>query len=373
MSALRISENIVQLRKQKGVTQDALASFLGVTKASVSKWENGLSLPDVMLLPEIATYFDVTLDALLGYQPQLSREQIQKLYGELGEDFARLPFEEAFAKSEALVRKYYSCYLFLLQICVLWMNHYMLADGKERQEEILHRLQELCNHILERCPQPEICSDVRGIRAAVDLMCGQPQETIDGIRDLLDPKRVLNQCDCLLINAYLMNEEPEEADSFAQVSIYLHLLMLIEDSACFLTMHMQEKEACEETIARVDAVIAAYHMDELHPNAAAIYEYQVAVYRTLNGEKEQAIKRLESFVKLTDFLLKNGTLHGDAYFNKLDVWFEKLDLGVQMPRSKKLVLQSSRDSLSNPVFQELREMKEFQRLERQLMEYRIAE
>lgn len=42
MSALRISENIVQLRKQKDVTQDALASFLGVTKASVSKWENGV-------------------------------------------------------------------------------------------------------------------------------------------------------------------------------------------------------------------------------------------------------------------------------------------------------------------------------------------
>lgn len=44
MSAFRIAENIVNLRKQKGITQDELASFLGVTKASVSKWENGGSL-----------------------------------------------------------------------------------------------------------------------------------------------------------------------------------------------------------------------------------------------------------------------------------------------------------------------------------------
>lgn len=44
MSSLRIAENIMHLRKKKGITQDELASFLGVTKASVSKWENGGSL-----------------------------------------------------------------------------------------------------------------------------------------------------------------------------------------------------------------------------------------------------------------------------------------------------------------------------------------
>ena len=47
MSSLRISETIVRLRKQKGITQDELATFLGVTKASVSKWENGQSMPDM--------------------------------------------------------------------------------------------------------------------------------------------------------------------------------------------------------------------------------------------------------------------------------------------------------------------------------------
>ena len=109
MNALRIAENVALLRKKKGVTQDELAGFLGVTKASVSKWENGQSMPDIMLLPEIATYFDVSVDELLGYEPQLAKEQIQKLYSELGDNFANMPFEEAFAKSEVLVKKYLTC------------------------------------------------------------------------------------------------------------------------------------------------------------------------------------------------------------------------------------------------------------------------
>ena len=365
-SSLKIAENIVYLRKKKGITQDELASFLGVTKASVSKWENGQSIPDILLLPELATFFDVTVDWLLGYEPQLSKEQIQKQYEELGEDFVRLPFEEVFSKSEALVKKYYSCYLFLLQICILWMNHFMLAEGKDRQEEILSKLQGLCNHILENCKNTEIYSDALGIRASVDILCGKPQDAIDGISNLLNPKRVLNQSDGLLIQAYLMNGEAEEADSFAQARMYLHLLMLIEDSTCFLAMHMQEKEICEETVARVDVMIKTYRLNELNPNVVAGYYYQVAVYKVINGESDEAMNRLQCYAKTVCSIMEKGMLHGDSYFFRLDSWFESLDLGTQMPRSKKLVMQGARKNLDNPVFEVIREKKEFKRIERLL-------
>ncbi|MGN0153216.1 MAG: helix-turn-helix domain-containing protein [Lachnospiraceae bacterium] len=365
---LRISENIMYLRKQKGITQDELASFLGVTKASVSKWENGQSMPDIILLPEIATYFDITVDELLGYEPQLSKEQIQKVYRELGENFAQLPFEEAFAKSEALVKKYYSCYLFLLQICVLWLNHYMLAEEKERQEEILDKLQKLCNHILENCTNAEICSDVLGVRASVDLLCGRPQEAIDGISNLLNPNRVLNQSEGLLIQAYLMNGDLEKADSFTQASMYLHLLMLVADSTYFLSMNMQEKAICDETITRVDTLITTYCLDELNPNVVAGYQYQTAIYKIIVGEKEEAVRRLRKYAETVCLMMKNGMLHGDAYFYKMDSWFEELDLGTQMPRSKKLVMQSARENLKNPAFDGLRELAEFMKVEHLLAE-----
>ena len=57
----KFGENIIRLRKDKGVTQEQMADFLGVTKASVSKWETKQSMPDISLLPIIASYFDVSM------------------------------------------------------------------------------------------------------------------------------------------------------------------------------------------------------------------------------------------------------------------------------------------------------------------------
>ena len=78
----KFGENIIRLRKDKGVTQEQMADFLGVTKASVSKWETKQSMPDISLLPIIASYFDVSIDDLLGYEPKLTVEEIEKIYGE---------------------------------------------------------------------------------------------------------------------------------------------------------------------------------------------------------------------------------------------------------------------------------------------------
>jgi len=62
----QIGESITNLRHAKGMTQEQLASIIGVTAQSVSKWETGTTMPDIMLLPVIADIFGVTVDALYG-------------------------------------------------------------------------------------------------------------------------------------------------------------------------------------------------------------------------------------------------------------------------------------------------------------------
>ena len=63
---MNIGTMILTLRKQKNITQEALAAELGVTAAAVSKWEKGYTLPDILMLCALADYFEVTTDELLG-------------------------------------------------------------------------------------------------------------------------------------------------------------------------------------------------------------------------------------------------------------------------------------------------------------------
>lgn len=65
---LSLSSNISKLRKEHSMTQEQLAEALGVTFASVSKWERGVATPELNLIAEMADLFEVSIDALIGYK-----------------------------------------------------------------------------------------------------------------------------------------------------------------------------------------------------------------------------------------------------------------------------------------------------------------
>lgn len=82
---MNLGKKILELRKQKNVTQDELAAELGVTAAAVSKWENGYTLPDILMLCALADYFQVTTDELLGRSQKWMYAVIAVSSPELGE------------------------------------------------------------------------------------------------------------------------------------------------------------------------------------------------------------------------------------------------------------------------------------------------
>lgn len=60
-----IGRRITQLRKEQGMTQEELAQKLDVTSQAVSKWENDVSCPDILILPQLADILHTTTDYLL--------------------------------------------------------------------------------------------------------------------------------------------------------------------------------------------------------------------------------------------------------------------------------------------------------------------
>ncbi len=299
------AENIINLRKEKGETQEQLADFLGVTKASVSKWETKQSMPDISLLPVIASYFDVSIDELLGYQPELSEEEIEKIYAELSKAFAEEAFEAVMEKSEIFVKQYFNCYPFLLQIAVLWLNHHMLADTKERQNEILQKTSKLCQIV--------------------------------------------------------MDKEKDQAKQYNQLLVYNDVIGIISHSTYYLIVNIDNRDICLETIERVLKVIDLYKMMKINPNTVAIFLMQAAMVYATYEMKEECFDVIERYVNTMDILFGKEIvlIKSDEYFDGIESIFIKKNEIKQVPRDRRLIFASAMSIFEQPAFEKYKEEKRF--------------
>ena len=87
MTNINIGNKIRELRKKKGITQEALASVLSVSPQAVSKWESGLTYPDMEMIPVIAGYFEVSMDILFDYDVREMKAKITKITNEASKYF----------------------------------------------------------------------------------------------------------------------------------------------------------------------------------------------------------------------------------------------------------------------------------------------
>lgn len=71
-----IQLRVAHLRKLSQIGQKDLADYLGISVQTVSKWEKSICLPDITMLPDIARYFNISVDELLGLKPLPGEEYI---------------------------------------------------------------------------------------------------------------------------------------------------------------------------------------------------------------------------------------------------------------------------------------------------------
>lgn len=311
------------------------------------------------------------MDELIGYEAQLSKEQIRRQYGELSRDFATLPLAQVLEKVRVLARKYYACYPLLRQLSVLYLNHFMLAETEQGKKEMLQEASGWCDRILENCSDVEVCSDAAVLKAGFHIQLGNAETAIEVLEPLTDPSRLSGQSSAFLVQAYQLAGETEKARSYLQANKYVDLLNLVGDAMWILILNEKDVPYCEETIRRIWGIMELYHIDKLHPNAAAQLYFQMAVFYVKTEREEEGLEALFHFEQCVDRILKADQmdiLHGDDYFNRLDEWIERLPLGSMIPRDKSFIRQSLREAFQHPVFERIRGKEEFQKLVSRLTE-----
>jgi transcriptional regulator with XRE-family HTH domain len=136
---LALSENISKLRKQNAMTQEQLAEALGVTFASVSKWERGVATPELRLIAEMADLFEVSLDALVGFELQgggvaAQEKKISELQSEKRYEEAIKEAEKALLRFPNDFRIVYQCGQLYAVAGIEWRNEKYIKRGIELLE-----------------------------------------------------------------------------------------------------------------------------------------------------------------------------------------------------------------------------------------------
>ena len=158
---IKLGRKIRELRKANNISQEVLAQYLGVSSQAISKWENETAMPDVTLIPAIASFFDVSTDDLFDY----NRLEAERKVSEICEKAYEFRFSDP-AKSEEILReglKQYPGNDIILNniLCVL--------EPAERSEEIIT----ICKTLIEGTRDDAVKYDALRILADTYHQTGQ--------------------------------------------------------------------------------------------------------------------------------------------------------------------------------------------------------
>ena len=363
--SISVGANIYRLRKEARLTQDDLASYLGVTKASVSKWETGQSYPDIELLPRIATYFDTSVDKLIGYEPQLSKGGIKRECARLREAFASTPFGEAHAQCQQLVRDYYSCYPLLAQVAVLYLNHLNLAEEAER-EKLVDEALGLCRRVRRNSAASTDVKIAETVGASLLLATGNPHAAIEELGETLGFDM---GADVLLANAYSAMGQIGEADKTLQGALFQSLTLCLNRLAQMGVLYAANPEKLAIAHERALGLIDVFEFEDVFLNTAAVH-HSFAMAYIMGGNAQRALDCLEDYERACRKLEFPLRLHGDGFFDKTEEWLEDVNgIGTNAPSNDALIKKNMVEGVaSNPAFAALADEPRFKRIVKSLEE-----
>lgn len=82
---MKLGEKIRSLRKARNISQEVLAQYLGISFQAVSKWEHGDTMPDVTMIPAIASFFEVSTDELFDFNRLETEKKVQQACWDIAE------------------------------------------------------------------------------------------------------------------------------------------------------------------------------------------------------------------------------------------------------------------------------------------------
>ena len=272
---MKINEIIRERRTAKGLTQEQVALYLGVSTPAVNKWEKAVSYPDLTLLSPLARLLGTDLNTLLSFQEDLSRQEITAFLNELCEAAAQQGIEAAVRLAQDKIRAYPSCGMLLLNTALTLEGLVSMDAESSGSQSHLNAIEEL----YRRAAESEDTAVQHQAKAMLVSKYMERRE-FDRVEALLGelPDETAFDKKQLQASLYIAQQRWDQAAVLLERKLLSSLGGI--QSCLYALMEIALKEGREEDARRVE-MIAAEMVDlfGLWECGAYIPQFQRAVYQ----------------------------------------------------------------------------------------------
>ena len=286
---MTIGEKIKHLRKKNDLTQEKLADYLCVSYQAVSKWECGLSSPDLSLIVPLAKILHVTTDELLGAIPENKDMRYSELKADYDETYKNGDMLARLSVCETAVREYPGD--------MKWLNNYAWsvwchAVGEckgESFEQERDRAIKLFDTVIENTDRDEI--KVHAITGIVQCLCGKDckKEAIKYVELFPEAKIIPSDKDKLLGMCLEGDKQVEHKQHY--LGGYLQDLV----SALLWDGVAENKYTCIAAEKMIEAMIPDGNYCGFHYEMAHI-QFRKAEIKAKENRTDEVLKLLEKAI-----------------------------------------------------------------------------
>lgn len=291
-----LSTRIQKERSRIGLTQEELASHLGITKAAVSKWECGQSMPDIVLLPKLAAIFQISIDDLLGHAPTASPEKTSEALAEItammGDDPAK-----AAARALELAHLFWADASFVRQMAMLLYARSLFSSAEAGSYAA--RFDPDVAEVVEMLLRRVIKLDLHGESHDVDVqsLCmvlastGREDEAAQLVEGEMPDKP---STAAVTLAGIQMRAGDDDA---ARTTLKRQLLFsLLEATSCMQCLTgCADASDMETLVTLADGLQKPAHFSSLSPTLLMMLRLELASRYAVDGDKERALDELEAF------------------------------------------------------------------------------
>jgi transcriptional regulator with XRE-family HTH domain len=222
---LKLSENIKKYRKDMDLTQEGLADTLGVTVGAVSKWENGSNVPDVMTMMELADFFNISMDELLGFS--LSSKKIEDMCKEIDVLARTHRFDEAIKIAKEAMTRYPRTFKVLYACGDLYYYKFLESKEKKDSEDAI-RIFEMALDYISQSKEKELMEYTIKTKMAYLYRKIDPEKAINLLKRINFDGWQCNEIGVVLLDMG-KNEEALENFSVALLKIFAEQLTTVNN------------------------------------------------------------------------------------------------------------------------------------------------